>query len=49
MQAYTNPVSDRVMGYLSQTSKVLGEEGIMQEPEHILVARCKDIRINHSE
>jgi hypothetical protein len=49
MQAYTNPVSDRVMGYLSQTSKVLGEEGIMQEPEHIMVARCKDIRINHSE
>jgi hypothetical protein len=49
MQAYTSPVSDRVLGYLSQTSKVLGDERIMQEPEHILVTRCDDIQINHSQ
>ena len=49
MQAYTSTVSERVLGYLSQTSKVLGDEIIMQEPEHILVARCKDIQINQPE
>lgn len=49
MQAYTATVSERVLGYLSQTSKVLGSERIMQEPEHILVARCNDIHVNHSE
>ena len=49
MNAYTNPVSDRVLSYLAQTSKVLGGESIMQEPEHMMVARCNDIQINHSE
>ena len=49
MNAYTKPVSDRVLSYLAQTSKVLGSESIMQEPEHMMVARCNDIQINHSE
>ena len=48
MQAYTSPVSDRVLGYLSQTSKVLGDGRIMQEPEHILVTRHDGIRLKHS-
>jgi hypothetical protein len=46
IKAYTNSVSERVMGYLSQTSKVLGDERIMQEPEHIMVARCNNIHIS---
>ena len=49
MQAYTSTVNDRVLSSLLQTSKVLGNERIMQEPEHILVARCNDILINDSE
>lgn len=49
MSAYTTTVSDRILGYISQTSKVLGSERIMTEPEHILAARCNDIVVNHSE
>ena len=49
MHAYTSTVSERVLGYLAQTSKVLDSERIMQEPDHIMVTRCNDIRINHSE
>ena len=49
MQAYTSIVSERVLGYLSQTSKVLGTDKIMQEPEHIMASRCYDIHVNNSE
>ena len=49
MHAYTSTVSERVLGYLAQTSKVLDSERIMQEPEHIMATSCTDIRINHSE
>lgn len=47
MYAYTSPVSDRILASLSQTSKVLGSERIMQEPEHILVSRCNGVHLNH--
>ena len=49
MNAYTSPVSERVLGYLEQTSKVVNSEKIMQEPDHILATRCNNIRIKHSE
>ena len=49
MQAYTSIVGDRALGALSHTSKVLGTDKIMQEPEHIMVSRYNDIHINHSE
>lgn len=45
MHAYTASVSERVLGYLAQTSKVLNSERIMLEPEHTMVARCNDIHI----
>ena len=48
MQAYTSSVSDRVLGYLEQTSKVIGDDPIVQEPDHILVARCDDVHISQS-
>ena len=48
IQAYTYVVSDRVLGYLEQTSKVIESGRIVQEPEHILVARCKDIHVKQS-
>lgn len=49
MQAYTSVVSDRILGYLAQTSKVLGSDKIVQEPEHMMASRCYDVHINHSE
>ena len=49
MHAYTTIVSDRVLGYLQQTSKVIDSKKIMQEPEHILVTRSDGIRINNSD
>ena len=49
MHAYTTAVSERVLGYLAQTSKVIDSDKIMQEPDHILVTRCNDIQIKHSE
>lgn len=48
IQAYTTTVSDRVLGYLEQTSKVVDSERIMQEPEHILVARSKGVHISQA-
>ena len=47
LQAYTSPVSDRILASLSQTSKVLGSERIMQEPDHILASRCNGVRLDH--
>ena len=47
--AYTNNIGERILGHLTQTSKVLDSEKIMQEPDHIMVSRCNNIRINHSE
>lgn len=49
LYAYTNNVGERILGHLAQTSKVLDSKKIMQEPDHIMVSRCNDIRINHSE
>ena len=49
MQAYTPNVSERVLGYLSETSKSLGTDKIMQEPDHLLVSRCSDIKIEHAD
>lgn len=48
IQAYASPVSDRILGYLPETSKVLDSEKIMQEPEHILVSRYDNLVIEHS-
>ena len=48
MQAYTSHVGDRIMGYLEQTSKVIGDDPIVLEPEHIMVARCDDVHIYQS-
>lgn len=48
MTAYTRPVSDRTMGYIPQIGNVLDREKIMDEPEHLLVARYEDIRIEHT-
>ena len=49
MHAYTSTAGERILGYLEQTSKVLKNDKIMQEPEHIMVTRYNDIHINHSE
>lgn len=49
MQAYTSMVTDRVLAHLSETSKVLDPERIVEEPEHILAGRCENIVISHSE
>ena len=48
INAYTKHVSERVLSYLTQTSKVLGSDRIMQEPEHIMVGRCNNISIKAS-
>lgn len=49
MQAYTSMVSQRVLGLLSETSKVLDRESIVGEPEHILVSRYDNLTIHPSE
>ncbi len=47
MVAYTNPVSERVLGYLSQISSKADRESIVDEPEHILVARGRNLHLSH--
>lgn len=44
-QAYTSAVSERILGQLTETSKVMDSGKIVDEPEHILVARCENITI----
>ena len=44
-QAYTSAVSERILGQLTETSKVVDTERIVEEPEHILASRCENITI----
>ena len=44
-QAYTSRVSERILGQLTETSKVVEAEKIVEEPEHILASRCENITI----
>jgi hypothetical protein len=45
MLAYTDPISDRVLNYVSSITKVLETDKIMLEPQHVLVSREEDIEI----